>query len=106
MTRVVMRTEATVEVDLDMLARLFAELDDDAQAQFFVKVAAILDASPATQWTNDVARWQAEHIGRHLAECSPSARRFVDNIHESMADAMRSHQEMPPQCSDLERSAL
>jgi hypothetical protein len=72
MRTVTMRTEATVEVDLDMLARLFAELDDDAQAQFFVKVAAILDATPPTKWTSDVARWQAEHIGRHLAECSCS----------------------------------
>lgn len=92
MPSIQMRTEVTVDLDLDMLARVFAELDDDAQAQFFVKVAAILDSTPPTKWTSDVARWQAEHIGRHLASCqcsTPSARIFIGNIYDSMTDAMR-----------------
>lgn len=92
MATVQMRTEVTVDVDLDLLARVFAELDDHSQSQFFVKVAALLDAMPPTKWTSDVARWQAEHIGRHLATCAcstDSGRIFVGNIYEAMIEAMR-----------------
>jgi hypothetical protein len=89
MATVEFRSEVTV--DLDLLAKVFAELDDDAQAQFFVKVAEILDGTPPTKWASDVARWQAEHIGRHLATChcsTAAARRFVGHINDAMTEAM------------------
>lgn len=56
----------TIELDLDMLAKAFANLDDDAQAQFFVKVAAIAESylrPQENQW------W---YVGRHLRECECS----------------------------------
>jgi hypothetical protein len=56
-----------IEIDLDTLAKLFAELDDDSQAKFFVKVAAYAnkhyESTPENQW------W---HVGRHLRTCECS----------------------------------
>lgn len=56
-----------IELDVDTLAKAFASLDDDSQAQFFVKVAEhaaeTFNGSADTQW------W---YVGRHLRECECS----------------------------------
>jgi hypothetical protein len=56
----------TVELSPDKIAEAFCELDDDAQAQFFVSMARIMRSwkTPAG-WTV-----QAWNIGRHLATCT------------------------------------
>lgn len=70
-----------VDIDLDLLAKCFAHLDDDSQAQFFVKVAAIAEkdyGSPDTQW------W---YVGRHLRTCECSTeggRDVIRTIYNAM----------------------
>jgi hypothetical protein len=53
------------ELDIDMMAKCFAELDDESQADFFIKVAAYAKEhykrAPENQW------W---YIGRHLRTCT------------------------------------
>jgi len=73
----------------ESLAEQFCELDDDAQAQFFVHVARIAATWPPTQFAADAAGWQAGEIGKHLKTCSCSteeARDFVRNIAAAMED--------------------
>lgn len=79
-----MKLNVTVDVPLtlDQLAGLYVELDDDSQAQFFVKVAALMQS-----WTPHERNMQAFHIGRHLRDCRCSteeARELVNAIAESM----------------------
>lgn len=79
-----MKLNVTVDVPLtlDQLAGLFVELDDDSQAQFFVKVAAHMST-----WTEHERNMQAHYIGRHLRDCKCStedARELVSAIAESM----------------------
>jgi hypothetical protein len=79
-----MKLNVTVDVPLtlDQLAGLFIELDDDAQAQFFVKVAALMQS-----WTEHERNMQAHYIGRHLRDCRCSteeARELVTEIFRSM----------------------
>jgi hypothetical protein len=78
------RLNVTVDVPLtlDQLAGLFVELDDDSQAQFFVKVAALMQS-----WTPHERDMQAFYIGRHLRDCRCSteeARDLVSAITEAM----------------------
>lgn len=71
--------EVSVVVDVEWLARQFAALTDDAQAQFFCIVAAQM--KPAE------AHLQASAIGGHLAECECSTdlgRQFVTDIVDSL----------------------
>jgi hypothetical protein len=75
-------TTQVIDVDLDTLAKAFAGLDDDSQAQFFVKVAAIAAetyrGSQETQW------W---YVGRHLRTCECSTeegRDVIRSIHHAM----------------------
>jgi len=71
-----------VPLTLDQLAGLFVELDDDSQAQFFVKVAALMQT-----WTPHERNTQAFYIGRHLRDCACStddARELIEEIRESM----------------------
>lgn len=71
----------------EALAERFCELDDDAQAQFFVHVARIAEAWFAQGF--GTAPQQAFNIGKHLATCECStheARAFVRNIHDAMVD--------------------
>lgn len=75
-------TKQDIEIDLDTLAMLFANLDDDSQAQFFVKVAAYAlthwEGSPDSQW------W---YVGRHLKTCECSTedgREMVRTIARAM----------------------
>lgn len=55
------------DLDLDTLAKCFAELDDDSQAQFFVKVAAYAEKHYKRPQEN---QWW--FVGRHLRECECS----------------------------------
>jgi hypothetical protein len=71
-----------VPLTLDQLAGLFVELDDDSQAQFFVKVAALMQS-----WTAHERNMQAFYIGRHLRDCTCSTeegRELVTAIFEAM----------------------
>lgn len=71
----------------EALAESFCELDDDAQAQFFVHVARLMATWPRNIYGADAAEWQANAIGRHLATCECSteaARDFVRTVHLAM----------------------
>lgn len=73
----------TLELDLDMLAKAFAGLDDDSQAQFFVKVAKI--AADTYENPQENQWW---YVGRHLRECACSTeegREMVRNIAAAIA---------------------
>jgi hypothetical protein len=74
------RVKVTVEIDVDVehLARQFAALTDDAQAQFLCLAAADLAHH---------AGMQAFYIGRHLQSCECSTeegREFVREIARAM----------------------
>ena len=47
------------------VASMFCEMDDDAQAQFFVHVANIMN-----RWGNDKACMQIYAIGKHMRTCT------------------------------------
>ena len=54
------------KIDLDSLANTFCELDDEGQAEFFIRVAAI-----ASKWeSRQHQQWWA--VGRHLRDCDCS----------------------------------
>ena len=80
--------EKRIEFDLtvDDIAQAFCKMDDDAQAQFFVRVAARMHA-----WKRaGAADTQAHFIGKHLATCECStheARELVFGIAESIKEA-------------------
>lgn len=72
---------------VEFLAEQFCELDDDAQAQFFVHVARIMATWKGETFGNSAAEVQAFFIGRHLATCECStevARELVRGIHRAM----------------------
>lgn len=71
------------------LAEEFCELNDDAQARFFVHIARIAASWGCNAHGLDSAYWQATAIGRHLRTCSCSteeARAFISNIASAMVD--------------------
>lgn len=73
----------------EALADLFCDLDDDQQARFFVRAAAVMDG-----WGFGKLDMQAIYIGRHLRTCacsSDGARELVRTI----ADACRGDGEVP-----------
>jgi hypothetical protein len=70
--------QSTVDVDLLLLARVFASMNDDEQAQFFVEVAKIM-----ATWTPGAAEMQIHYIGSHLRNCKCSteeARELIRGI--------------------------
>lgn len=73
--------ETTVKVPISVLhlAEIFANMDDDKQARFFVAVAGIME-----KWERSgAAESQAYYIGGHLRNCECSteeARQFIRNI--------------------------
>ena len=74
------------DVEIQSLAERFAAMDDDAQAQFFCKVAAIMDRWPRAQGSHG-RDGQCWYIGRHLATCECSTeegREFIRMIHHAM----------------------
>lgn len=73
--------QSEVSIDLEKLAEIFANLDDDSQAQFFVYVAKQMRTWPSND--SGGMESQAQFIGGHLRNCSCStedARQFVLNI--------------------------
>lgn len=68
-----------VELDADDLAKAFCQLDDDAQAKFFVEVARVMGT-----WDVPAGRTvQAHYIGLHMSNCecsSEEAREFLRDI--------------------------
>jgi hypothetical protein len=59
----------------EALADIFCEFDDDQQARFFVRVAAVMHG-----WGGGKLDMQAYYIGEHLKSCecsSPEARYLV-----------------------------
>ena len=67
------------DAEVRRLARLFADMDDDQQAKFFVEAAAIM-----SDWKAGMSATQAYYIGRHLRTCtcsSSEARQFIADIH-------------------------
>jgi hypothetical protein len=76
------RVRATMTVD--DLAAAFCELDDDAQARFFVEVARLF-----AEWPHG-GRTQVLAIGGHLTTCQCSteeARDFVRGLADVIGDA-------------------
>lgn len=77
------KTEVEITMDVDMIARAFAGMDDDQQAQFFVCVAEIAQREYQAPWM----QWHA--IGSHLRTCkcsSADARLMVKEIHDGMEE--------------------
>jgi hypothetical protein len=76
----------TVEVKLTPveIAEAFCEMDDEAQAQFFVEAARI-----AETWTGVGRCMQWFYVGKHLKTCACStyeARDMVKEIAAAMED--------------------
>ena len=71
----------------EVLADLFCELDDDQQARFFVRAAAVMDG-----WGDGKREQQAWFIGEHLRTCtcsSPGARELVRGIADACESEVR-----------------
>jgi hypothetical protein len=70
-----------VDVTPELLAKIFCDMDDDAQCKFFVEVGRIASESEANfdqQW------W---YLGGHLRNCECStqhARNFISGLYEAM----------------------
>lgn len=78
-SRETVKLEVEVVVDVEFLAKQFAALSDDAQAQFMCFAARELGCVAAER--------QAFFMGRHLATCGCSTqggRDFVNQIAEAM----------------------
>lgn len=77
---VTIKSEATVEVSVRLLAEIFCGLDDEAQAQFFIEAAAV-----SAEWRTTGglgADWQWYTVGRHLKTCSCSTEEARDMVRE------------------------
>ncbi len=80
------KVQAWVEATPELVAKLFAELTDDDQAQMLCLAAAEMKA-----WPDDGGRWQMTRVGKHLAECvcsTEDGRDLVRTIYETMTDAI------------------
>lgn len=83
MARTVTRNlDAQIQLTPEIIAAAFCEMDDEAQADFFIQCAKI-----AAAWTGtNGAWWQWDRVGRHLRDCECSkARAMVAAIVEGMA---------------------
>ena len=59
--------KSTVDISVELLAKLFSELDDDSQCRFFVEAA-----KHAQEWGALKAEMQWQAIGGHLRNCKCS----------------------------------
>lgn len=69
-----------------ILAEAFCDMDDEAQAQFFIEAARI--AAGWERGSGFGAWWQWDKIGGHLRDCkcaTPEAREMVNYIDAGMA---------------------
>lgn len=65
------------------LAEAFCELDDEAQAQFFIECAAIASTWCSTPTSMNLgADWQWYLVGKHLATCACSNDDARDMVRE------------------------
>lgn len=76
----------TVDIKLTPreLAQAFCDMDDEAQAQFFIDAADI-----ASGWKGALADWQWHTVGKHLLRCECStdlAREMVTSIAEAITE--------------------
>lgn len=70
--------KSVVNIDIELLAKLFSALDDDAQCRFFVEVAKC-----AEQWSSADPDYQWVTVGAHLRNCKCSteaARNIISSI--------------------------
>jgi hypothetical protein len=66
-----------IELTVEQLAAAFCDLDDDAQAKFFVECARLAEKWSGTNFD------QFFQVGRHLRTCScstPEARELIRRI--------------------------
>ncbi len=77
---------STVDVDIPLIAKIFAAMSDDDQAQFFIEVARIAKEWP-TQLGGPSYQWWL--IGSHLRNCSCSTNEAREMIRE-IAQAVES----------------
>lgn len=76
------KIEVEFDVSVELLAKQFANLDDDAQAQFFCIAAKYLK-----DYSDNALSDQAYYIGKHLKTCecsTPEGRQFISEINSSM----------------------
>jgi hypothetical protein len=81
MSTVEWSTTVRVNVGALELAQIFCEMDDDAQAQFFIEVARIFNGWPGNRGSE-----QARYIANHMRTCECSteaARELVRGIAEA-----------------------
>ena len=81
MPKIEFKTATEVEVDIATLAKCFAHMQDEDQAQFFIEVAKIAETWPYrgdTQWY---------YVGSHLRNCECSTDAARDMI-RSIAEAV------------------
>lgn len=79
-----MKLEFEMKLTPRQVAEAFCDLDDEAQAQFFIEVAAI-----ASDWTGGLGQdWQWWKVGRHLRDCSCATEEARDVV-RSMADGIQ-----------------
>lgn len=71
------KTETEVDLNVELAAQVFANLDDEQQADFIIQVAEI-----AKGWGPGKAWYQWFTIGRHLATCDCSTQEARDMILE------------------------
>jgi hypothetical protein len=81
MPRIVFEAKTEVEIDIKVLAKCFAHMNDEDQAQFFIEVAEISETwgfGGDTQW------W---YVGSHLRNCecsSDAARDMIRTLAEGV----------------------
>lgn len=77
--------QCRVDVTPEVVAGMFADMDDDSQVQFFVHVAALFATFKSLG-----GDWQIHAIGKHLAECECSSEGARDWV-IALADAVKEH---------------
>jgi hypothetical protein len=88
--------EIAFEMNAEDIARAFSDLDDDAQAQFFVHVARNFKDFPG-------GYTQTLYIGHHLRDCKCSteeAREWVKDLANCMTGPPRPHPLAKPEGDD------
>ena len=78
-------TTVQVPINLRRLAEIFAAMDDDKQARFFVEVAEIM-----SKWEGGNADQQMWYVGGHLRNCECSTEGARDLIRSLAAGLERS----------------
>jgi hypothetical protein len=86
----VVKLEVNVELSPAQLAKAFCDMDDEAQAQFFIECARLAEGwrASASDPTILGPDWQWYTVGRHLRTCACSteeARDMVRGIAEGIS---------------------